>query len=79
MKQKELIKSFIREAGFITHRIAIEKLKINSPFQYVQALKPELKLDHLWALTKSGRRVKIFYTSRKAAAGYVKFIGGMMI
>jgi hypothetical protein len=73
--QEELVAEFIRNAGFITTRHA-QQLHICSPNEIIRRIKRDIGLSALHALTKEGKRIKIHYTSKKAALGYVKFIGG---
>jgi hypothetical protein len=73
--QTEQVLDFIRHAGFITTRQA-QRLNINSPNQIIKLVKKEIDMLDMFIFTKQGKRIKIHYTNRKAALGYMRKIGG---
>ena len=76
--QEQVAAEFIREAGFITTRQAAQ-LNMNNPYEIIRRVKQRIQMSDILVKSKSGSRFKIHYTSKKAALGYVKFIGGSVI
>jgi len=73
--QTEQVAEFIRHAGFITTRQA-QSLHILSPNQIIKLVKKEIDMAEMFIRTKGGKRIKIHFTNRKAALGYMRKIGG---
>jgi hypothetical protein len=73
--QTDKVLDFINHAGFITTRHA-QSLHILSPRAIIKKAKEELGMRDMTITTKNGKRIKIDYTSRKAALGYMRKIGG---
>jgi len=73
--QEEIMSEFISTTGFITTRQA-QSLNICSPNEIIRRIKHSLGLCAFYALTREGKRIKIHYTNRKAALGYMRKIGG---
>ena len=76
--QAEQVAEFIENAGFITTKQA-QSLHILSPNQIIKLVKKQIDMMEMFAMTKERKRIKIHYTSKKAALGYIKFIGGSVI
>lgn len=74
--QLQQITEYIDHAGFVTNDIIMRKLFINNPFARIMELKTDINLKDMRVRTLSGKYIKVFYTSKKAALGYVKRIGG---
>ena len=73
--QTQDVKDFIRHAGFITTRQA-QSLHILSPNQIIKLVKKDIDMAEMFIRTKNGKRIKIHFTNRKAALGYMRKIGG---
>jgi len=73
--QTEQVLDFIRHAGYITTRQA-QSLHILSPHEIIRKVKKEIDMRGMTITTQSGKRIKIHYTNRKAALGYMRKIGG---
>ena len=76
--QEQVAAEFIREAGFITTRQAAQ-LNINNPYEIIRQVKKDVQMSEMKIQTKTGAYIKVHYTSKRAALGYVKFIGGSVI
>jgi len=73
--QEQMVAEFIRNAGFITTRQAAQ-LNINNPYEIIRQVKKDIPMAEMKVQTKAGAYIKIHYTSKRAALGYVRFIGG---
>ena len=73
--QEQLVTEFIENAGFITTRQAAQ-LNINNPYEIIRQVKKDIPMSEMKVQTKAGQYIKIHYTSKRAALGYVRFIGG---
>ena len=74
MKRSQKLKmlDFLKEYGWITHRVSMIKLNINNPFQRMKELRQIVDIEDIFVKTREGVRFKVFYIDKYKLGGFIR-------